>query len=202
MTERFWGMEHVVEKSKKVTQSLKSVLGELLRNVDLYSTPMRSNFLSLHPTDVPADYNGRDLMDIGSSAGYRYKEIEACFRPKSYVGVDKNSTAVTAGKRRNLDIRQVDFVDEYLEGDLGVMFGTYTTPDVVKKLGEHFNLLVFNVYAADKVRESEIIKEYEGLLGNENFDKIVTHKISSANDVSIDFFYRPKHTKENMTSEP
>jgi SAM-dependent methyltransferase len=202
MSEKFRAWEQFVEVSKKAKNTLKSVLAEILQEEDFLLAPISSEVLPLKPSDIPQDYTGRDLMDIGSGGGSRYKEIKILFNPKSYIGIDRDPKVIKAGKRRNLDISPADFISDNIKGDLGVMFGTSTSPEVVRKLGQYFNLLVFSEYAENKIREAEIIDQYKTQLGKDNFDKIQSFKrtlISPASGQSLYFFYRPKHAEDAMS---
>jgi len=156
--------------------NLKKILGEMLRLPDLYINSL--TLLNLKKRDIPQDYQSRDLIDIGSGSGIRYGEIMSLFQPRSYTGIDNDSDAVKVGKRKMLNIQQLDFVDEDLKGDLGVAFGTHTTPEVIDKLREGFNLLVFNKYARTAEEAEGLIKSFQDKLGAAAFDKILTKRRS------------------------
>jgi hypothetical protein len=172
--ERFGRFENPEKNPDKIKRKLKAVVGEILRVPDFF---LNLNIpINLKKTDITEEYKNRDVFDLGSGSGSRYSEIRSLFDPASYVGIDKDPRFVKVGKMKQLKMMQADFISDELEGDMGVAFGTVMSPEIVEKLKQGFNRLVFSEHASTEEEVQEIIKGYEEKLGVTGLDKVVVSK--------------------------
>lgn len=175
---------------EKTVESFKFLLAKALKTKDLLN-PHPSAIDKLGVRDVPLNFLHRHLVDLGSGKGRLYFRIKILFEPKSYTGIDIDSEEVKWGRRRGLNIKELDFVkDTELKGDLAVMIGTHTTPEIVYHLGQRFNLVFFEDSANTQEEVRKLTEEYKKALGDENL-KIILKKELMGLQIRLFGFYSP-----------
>lgn len=160
----------------KLVYPLRRLLAELLKVPGFYFSE-GLHPLELNESDIPSNYLHRELMDLGSASGTRFTELRRLFKPHSYLGIDKDENQVAVGKLKLLDMQQMDFIYDEMNGDLGVAFGTNVSPDIADKLSREFKNLVIGdySYSKEKVDAETVAQKYRDKLQG-MVDKILIRK--------------------------
>lgn len=168
------------ETKTKPKIALKKVLATVLRLPGIYFSEVLHP-LGLKNEDIPNDYKNRDLADLGAGSGTRYYEITRLFKPKSYLGIDREQNEVKIGKMKLFNMKQLDFIQDDVRGDLGVAFGTHVSPEVINKLRDGFNNLVLGHYVTTKEEADTMAQTYKDKFG----DQIEKVKICKRKPISL-----------------
>ncbi len=110
------------------------------RFLGCYYTRFHDPLFSFIQKNIPDDFLGRDIADLGCGDGSNTLRIIKAFKPKSVIGYDSSIYGVLKAKNRGIDARYLDFDYGLPRGEMATFtFSLHHAEDKEKTLKEAKN---------------------------------------------------------------
>ncbi|MFH0792236.1 MAG: class I SAM-dependent methyltransferase [bacterium] len=112
----------------------------IYRYFGCYYTRFHDPLFSFIQKNIPDDFLGRNIADLGCGDGSNTLRIISVFKPKSVIGYDSSIHGVLKAKGRGIDTRYLNFDRGLPEGEMATFtFSLHHAEDKEKTLEEAKN---------------------------------------------------------------